>query len=113
MEAKDIILKAIQHRNSENPISNVELADLCRAYGYHLSTERVREEIRLMRKDGILILSQASAGGGYYMSRSMDDYLKFRNTNLLPRVIDMQDTMKLMDYSAKREYKMDAQARLF
>jgi len=113
MEAKDIILKAIQHRNSENPISNVELADLCRAYGYHLSTERVREEIRLMRKDGILILSQASAGGGYYMSRSMDDYLKFRNTNLLPRVIDIQDTIKLMDYSAKREYKMDAQARLF
>jgi len=113
MEAKDIILKAIQHRNSENPISNVELADLCRAYGYHLSTERVREEIRLMRKDGVLILSQASAGGGYYMSRSMDDYLRFRNTNLLPRVIDMQDTMKLMDYSAKQEYKMDAQARLF
>jgi len=113
MEAKDIILKAIQHRNSENPISNVELADLCRAYGYHLSTERVREEIRLMRKDGVLILSQASAGGGYYMSRSMDDYLRFRNTNLLPRVIDMQDTMKLMDYAAKQEYKMDAQARLF
>ncbi len=46
------------------------------------------------------------------MSRSMDDYLRFRNTNLLPRV-DMQDTMKLMDYAAKREYKMDAQARLF
>ena len=113
MEAKDIILKAIQHRNSENPISNVELADLCRAYGYHLSTERVREEIRLMRKDGILILSQASAGGGYYMSRSMDDYLRFRNTNLLPRVIDMQDTIKVMDYSANQEYKMDAQARLF
>ena len=47
------------------------------------------------------------------MSRSMDDYLRFRNTNLLPRVIDMQDTMKLMDYAAKQEYKMDAQARLF
>jgi hypothetical protein len=43
----------------------------------------------------------------------MDDYLRFRNTNLLPRVIDMQDTMKLMDYVAKQEYKMDAQARLF
>ena len=113
MEAKDVILKAIEYRTSENPISNVELAQLCRGYGFNLSTERVREEIRLMRKDGILILSQASAGGGYYMSRSMDDYLKFRNTNLLPRVIDMQDTMKLMDYSAKREYKMDAQARLF
>ena len=113
MEAKDIILKAIQHRNSENPISNVELAQLCRSYGFNLSTERVREEIRLMRKDGVLILSQASAGGGYYMSRSMDDYLRFRNTNLLPRVIDMQDTMKLMDYAAKREYNMDAQARLF
>ncbi len=113
MEAKDIILKAITHRNSENPISNVELAQLCQRYGFNLSTERVREEIRLMRKDGVLILSQASAGGGYYMSRSMDDYLRFRNTNLLPRVIDMQDTMKLMDYAAKREYKMDAQARLF
>lgn len=113
MEAKDIILKAIQRRSSENPISNAELAQLCRSYGFNLSTERVREEIRLMRKDGVLILSQASAGGGYYMSRSMDDYLRFRNTNLLPRVIDMQDTMKLMDYAAKREYNMDAQARLF
>ena len=61
----------------------------------------------------IKLISQASAGGGYYMSRSMDDYLRFRNTNLLPRVIDMQDTMKLMDYAAKQEYNMDAQARLF
>ena len=113
MEAKDIILKAIEYRTSENPISNAELAQLCQRYGFNLSTERVREEIRLMRKDGVLILSQASAGGGYYMSRSMDDYLRFRNTNLLPRVIDMQDTMKLMDYAAKREYNMDAQARLF
>lgn len=113
MEAKDIILKAIEYRTSDNPISNAELAQLCRSYGFNLSTERVREEIRLMRKDGVLILSQASAGGGYYMSRSMDDYLRFRNTNLLPRVIDMQDTMKLMDYAAKQEYKMDAQARLF
>ena len=113
MEAKDIILKAITHRTSDNPINNNELAQLCRSYGFNISTERVREEIRLMRKDGVLILSQASAGGGYYMSRSMDDYLRFRNTYLLPRVIDMQDTMKLMDYSAKREYKMDAQARLF
>jgi len=113
MEAKDIILKAIEYRTSENPISNAELAQLCQRYGFNISTERVREEIRLMRKDGVLILSQASAGGGYYMSRSMDDYLRFRNTYLLPRVIDMQDTMKLMDYSAKREYKMDAQARLF
>jgi len=113
MEAKDIILKAIQRRSSENPISNVELADLCRTYGFNLSTERVREEIRLMRKDGVLILSVSKTGGGYYMSKSMDDYLKFRNTNLLPRVIDIQDTMKLMDYAAKQEYKMDAQARLF
>jgi len=113
MEAKDIILKAIQHRTSDNPINNAELAQLCRSYGFNLSTERVREEIRLMRKDGILILSVASAGGGYYISQSMEDYLKFRNTNLLPRVIDIQDTIKLMDYSAKREYKMDAQARLF
>lgn len=113
MEAKDVILKAIEYRTSDNPISNAELAQLCRSYGFNLSTERVREEIRLMRKDGVLILSQASAGGGYYMSRSMDDYLRFRNTNLLPRVIDMQDTMKLMDYAAKQEYKMDAQARLF
>jgi len=113
MEAKDIILKAIEYRTSENPISNAELAQLCQRYGFNISTERVREEIRLMRKDGVLILSQASAGGGYYMSRSMDDYLRFRNTYLLPRVIDIQDTIKLMDYSAKREYKMDAQARLF
>jgi len=113
MEAKDVILKAIEYRTSDNPISNAELAQLCQRYGFNLSTERVREEIRLMRKDGVLILSQASAGGGYYMSRSMDDYLRFRNTNLLPRVIDMQDTMKLMDYAAKQEYKMDAQARLF
>ena len=113
MEAKDVKLKAIEYRTSDNPISNAELAQLCRSYGFNLSTESVREEIRLMRKDGVLILSQASAGGGYYMSRSMDDYLRFRNTNLLPRVIDMQDTMKLMDYAAKQEYKMDAQARLF
>jgi len=113
MEAKDVILKAIEYRTSEYPISNAERAQLCQRYGFNLSTERVREEIRLMRKDGVLILSQASAGGGYYMSRSMDDYLRFRNTNLLPRVIDMQDTMKLMDYAAKQEYKMDAQARLF
>ena len=113
MEAKDVILKAIEYRTSDNPINNAELAQLCQRYGFNISTERVREEIRLMRKDGVLILSQASAGGGYYMSRSMDDYLRFRNTNLLPRVIDMQDTMKLMDYAAKREYNMDAQARLF
>jgi len=113
MEAKDVILKAIEYRTSDNPINNAELAQLCQRYGFNISTERVREEIRFMRKDGILILSVASAGGGYYMSRSMDDYLKFRNTNLLPRVIDMQDTIKLMDYAAKQEYKMDAQARLF
>ena len=113
MEAKDVKLKAIEYRTSDNPISNAELAQLCRSYGFNLSTERVREEIRLMRKDGVLILSVSKQGGGYYMSRSMDDYLKFRNTYLLPRVIDMQDTMKLMDYSAKQTYKMDAQARLF
>jgi len=52
MEAKDIILKAIQHRTSDNPINNNELAQLCRSYGFNLSTERVREEIRLMRKRG-------------------------------------------------------------
>ena len=52
MEAKDVILKAIEFRTSDNPINNNELAQLCRSYGFNLSTERVREEIRLMRKRG-------------------------------------------------------------
>jgi len=113
MDAKDIILKAIRHRTSENPIKSVELVNLCREYGFSLSNERVRDEIRLMRKEGVLILSVSKTGGGYYMSQSMEDYLEFRNHNILPRVTDMQDTMKQMDRAAQREYKSIAQERLF
>lgn len=113
MTAKEIILKAIQHRTYENPISNIELAQLCRRYGLYLTTEKVRDEIRLMRKEGLLILSKSSAGGGYYMAQSMEDYQEFRRVNYFARISDMLETMRVMDYAAEREYKTGLQERLF
>lgn len=113
MDAKERLLKIIEQRTKDNPISVPDLTALVNRHGYNLSERMTRDTVSKLRKEGVLILSVSKTGGGYYMSQSMEDYLEFRNHNILPRVTDMQDTMKQMDRAAQREYKSIAQERLF
>lgn len=72
----------------------------------------MRDLISQMRKDGVLILSVSKTGGGYYMSRSMDEYQEFRRIKFWAHIEDMLETVRAMDRSAVQLYDTGIQERL-
>lgn len=112
MEVKDALLKIIEKRTAANPITQYDLTETLKRYGYDITERAVRDLISQMRKDGVLILSVSKTGGGYYMSRSMDEYQEFRRIKFWAQIEDMLETMRAMDKSATESYKTGLQERL-
>lgn len=113
MELKEAVLNIVGKRTADNPITQYDLTETLKRYGYDTTERAVRDLISQMRKDGVLILSVSKQGGGYYMSRSMDDYQEFRRIKFWAQIEDMLETVRAMDRSAETEYKSGVQARLF
>lgn len=113
MEVKDALFKIIEKRTADNPITQYDLTETLNRYGYDTTERAVRDLISQMRKEGELILSVSKTGGGYYMSRSMDEYQEFRRIKFWAQIEDMLETVRAMDRSAETEYQSGVQARLF
>jgi len=112
MDAKERLLKIIEQRTKDNPISVPDLTALVNRHGYNLSERMTRDTVSKLRKEGHLICSVSKQGGGYYMATNRDEYLEFRRIKYSAQVLDMLETLRAMDHAA--EYKFNGlQERLF
>jgi hypothetical protein len=112
MELKEAVLNIVGKRTADNPITQVDLVRTLYRLGYDTTERYVRDLISQLRKEGELILSVSKKDGGYYMSRSMDDYQEFRRIKFWAQIDDMLETMRAMDKSATESYKTGLQERL-
>ena len=112
MDAKDVILKIVSKRTVNNPITLTQLTAELAFWACVLSERQVRQAISEMRKDGVLILSVSKTGGGYWLARSLDEYLQFRQIKFNAQILDMLQTLRAMDASAEKQFN-GLQMRLF
>ena len=104
MDPKDIILKVVSKRTADNPITQAELTAELAFWACDLTERQVRAMISEMRKEGTLILSVSKTGGGYWLARSIDEYLQFRRIKYNAQILDMLQTLKAMDASAEKQF---------
>ena len=104
MEPKDLILKIVSKRTVDNPITLTELTAELAFWACDLTERKVRQTISDMRKDGVLVLSVSKTGGGYYMARSLDEYLEFRRIKFNAQILDMLATLRAMDSAAEMQF---------
>ena len=112
MDAKERLLKIIEQRTKDNPISVPDLTALVNRHGYNLSERMTRDTVSKLRKEGVLICSVSKQGGGYYMATNRDEYLEFRRIKYSAQVLDMLETFRAMDHAADRRFN-GLQERLF
>lgn len=112
MDAKERLLKIIEQRTKDNPISVPDLTALVNRHGYNLSERMTRDTVSKLRKEGVLICSVSKQGGGYYMATNRDEYLEFRRIKYSAQVLDMLETLRAMDHAADRRFN-GLQERLF
>ena len=112
MDAKDLILKIVSKRTVDNPITLTQLTAELAFWACDLSERQVRQAISEMRKDGILILSVSKTGGGYWLARSLDEYLQFRHIKFNAQILDMLATLRAMDSAAEKQFN-GLQMKLF
>lgn len=112
MDAKERLLKIIEQRTKDNPISVPDLTALVNRHGYNLSERMTRDTVSKLRKEGVLICSISKQGGGYYMAGNRDEYLEFRRIKYSAQVLDMLETLRAMDHAAERTFN-GLQERLF
>jgi len=64
----------------------------------------IREAIRLLRKEGHLILSTVKPPYGYFMASSLQEWVEFRDRNLRPRALDILHTAQAMGLKAQEVF---------
>jgi hypothetical protein len=109
----DAILKILEKRiGEENAIKKQGLLEILGLVGFSGIEERlVRLSIASMRKKGILIGSSNTFG--YFMCGSRADYEKVRNNEFMSRVIDILETVRIMDRASREKFGEGYQVALF
>lgn len=103
-EIADQVLAEIRFYNGK-PVSSHQIA---REIG---ANERLtRAAIAVLRERGELII--ADPGGGYRFARSYEDLTQF-TSSLKSRIEALRQIVSRMETAGRREFKSDAQPRLF
>ena len=106
------ILSILDKRNGvEKAIKKGEIIALTRQLGFKVSDERqIRIAISKLRKNNILIGSLAKVG--YFMITNRAEWEEVKNKEFLAKIKDMNDTIHIMDASARSMFGEGYQGRL-
>jgi len=90
------------HIGLDNAIKKSDLMSECARIGTHFSDERqVRSVIvEKLRKRGVLICA-SSGDSGYFIASTLQEYLEFRGREYVKKIVDMRETVTLMDAQAR------------
>ncbi len=97
------------HVGKERAIDKPDMISDLRKLGFggSLSYATFERKCRLviaeLRKSGHLVCS-SSGDGGYYIAKDYAEYEQFRETELNAKIIDMAETMRMMDAAAKKVF---------
>lgn len=107
------LLKILQQRvGRANAVKKGELTALLLKMGFHVSNERqVRLSISRMRKAGHLIGSTNQ--DGYFTCADRKEYELVKNSELMARVTDILDTVRILDVAAREQWGDGVQEALF
>ena len=100
---KDVLAIIAIHIGADNPIKADEIAEMVGLKGKYRD-RRVREAIKLLRRDGCLILSSVGKTPGYFLAANEVEWKEFRDGNLRPRALDILETSRAMTQAAQREF---------
>lgn len=100
-----------QRKGIQKAVKKGELTALARANGFKVSNERqIRLAISHLRKQGVLIGS--TNADGYFMCADMREWQYVKDTELLARVADISETVRIMDQAARAAFGEGYQGRL-
>jgi biotin operon repressor len=100
-----------KRRGIANAVKKGELTALARQMGFKVSNERqIRLAISHLRKQGVLIGS--TNADGYFVCNSLEEWRYVKDTELLARVADITETVRIMDASAREAFGDGWQGRL-
>jgi hypothetical protein len=100
---KDVLAIIAIHIGANNPIKADEIAGMVGLKGKYRD-RRVREAIKMLRRDGCLILSSVGKNPGYFLAANEVEWKEFRDGNLRPRALDILETSRAMTRAAQREF---------
>jgi len=107
------LLKILSQRvGRANAVKKGEITALLLQMGFHVSNERqVRLAISKLRKDGHLIGSTNT--DGYFMCADRKEYEFVKQSELMARVVDILDTVRVLDRAASERWGEGVQESLF
>ena len=65
---------------------------------------QVRLVINELRKDEVLICSTGGIDGGYWLAQDDDEYQAYRASEVVARIVDMNEQLRAMDAAALRQF---------
>ena len=100
-----------QHQGAANAITSARLAIKAAIatpfdnVGQQRQAQRqVREAVRELRREGVLILSSVRQPYGYYIAADENEWRAFRDGHLRSRALDLLTTARAMSQAANRQW---------
>jgi hypothetical protein len=90
------------HLGLSNALQKPDLISECYKHGLEFKAERTPRLIitNSLRKIGVLACS-SSREGGYFLAATLAEYREFRGREYIKKIIDMRETIEIMDRTAK------------
>lgn len=73
--------------------------------GQRVSERVMREAIKHLRRDGVLICSLPGVDGGYYIAETAQEFDEFVQREFAAKIADMSETLRRMQTSARATFE--------
>jgi len=110
---KGVVLVVLHgHQGREQAIGRGQLVKEVNALGLNAHERNVRETIRRLRRDGVLVCAMPGEGGGYYLATSMEEFADWVRQEYRARIVDMLETVRVMERSAEKAFETKSTVQL-
>lgn len=106
-------LLLIQRVGRGRAIGRMALVRLLQQLGQDVGERAMREAIKQMRRDGLLICAMPGDDGGYYMAESLAEFDEFDRLEFGAKIADMNETRQAMLKAARAQFGEAQQLGLF
>jgi hypothetical protein len=106
----DRVIEVLSERHTGRA-NAIKVPDLAEQLGER--DREVREAARQARRDGVLLLSATSPPYGYFIAETEEEWIEFRDRNLVPRATDILETSRAMGKAAAKRFGNDDKPQVF
>lgn len=101
------------HHGKHAAIGRGELVRQVANCGFKVHERAMREAIKQLRRQGVLICSVPGEDGGYYLAANAQEFYEFARMEFEGKIADMSQTLTAMRAAAAREFGEGVQRTLF